>query len=84
MLPVARNGRRVIVSLSSVDIGLRLEVASTIIERGRLRGDEARAIRAAALWPVENPRLMVDAEKADRVLRERRLPAGQMPRVWTW
>lgn len=70
------TGRRVLVRLSDVPVDLRLEVADTLIEKGRLRGDDAIALKAAALVPVHDPVAWVPWEKARLVLREGRLPTG--------
>lgn len=74
----------VTVRLSSIDSHLRLAVATEIIRRGKLPGREAAAFKLAAAFPIDDPPLRVPAEKADVVLRERRLPPGQMPPVWKW
>lgn len=85
--PLASNGaggKVVVVRLADVDRGLRMKVADEIIRRGKLRGMDAAAIALAAFAPLENPAIVVDAEKARRVLVDRKIALGSMPQVWTW
>lgn len=77
------GGGRVVVRLSEVHLDLRLEAAEKIIERGALRGVDAAEIMLAAYHP-RPCHILVPPEKAVRVLRERKLAAGAMPKVWTW
>lgn len=77
------NGR-VLVRLSAVPRDLRVEVADAIIRRGRLRGFDAAELLIFADRPVQNPSLLVPVDKADRVLRDGKLPRGSMPPVWNY
>lgn len=74
----------VIVRLSDVPLDLRMKVADQIVKRGALRGLEAAELMLAAHRPVENPILRVTPDKATRVIKDGRLPLGDMPKVWTW
>ncbi len=85
--PSASNGEangKVLVRLSDVHRDLRMRVADEIIRRGKLRGFDAAAMSLAAFAPLENPRIVVSAEKAERVLRERKVPLGKTPEVWRY
>lgn len=74
----------VTVRLSEIDRDLRMEVADTIIRRGGLRGIDATDYALAAYAPEQDPEIEVPAEKAYRVLVDRRPALGSTPEVWKW
>ncbi len=82
MTRVASEGRtgKVLVRLADIDVDLRMKVADHLIRTGRLRGVQAMLLSMAADQPVQNPMLRVSAEKANRVLRDGKLPIGAFPK----
>ncbi len=76
------NGaERIAVRLSQVPVELRFKVAEQIVARGKLGAMEALDLMTAAAKPQQDPFLLVDAVRADRVLGGK-LPPGDMPKVW--
>lgn len=74
----------VLVRLSDVDRHLRDRVAAAITRLGELEGIDALLFAMATTARRHDPTIRVPAWKADLVLRDRRLPPGPMPKVWTW
>lgn len=84
MDPAAPNGRRVLVRLSDVPRDLRVAVADTIIEKGKLRGIEAADLMLVAYSGKPDAKIFVSPEKADRVIRQGKQPQGGNLKVWAW
>lgn len=67
------------VRLSEVPQELRLRAADMLIQKSGLTTYAALELSMAAAQPLQDPVLLVPAEKAHLVLVDHRFPAGQFP-----
>lgn len=67
------------VRLSQVPQSLRLQAADILTKKAGLTTFLALELSLAAALPIEDPELLVPADKARRVLVEGRFPVGPFP-----
>jgi hypothetical protein len=78
-LPQVEADEMVTVRLSQVPQSLRLQAADILVKKEGLTTFAALDMCMAAALPLEDPELLVPADKARLVIEEGRFPVGPFP-----